>query len=169
LERSLTQATGRASYAVGMADVVFVVDTTGWAKAFKRKDGMVGNWMADLAGDVKTVTKLEAPGPGKFPRNRTGINYGTGHMASTIDSAVYGAGFDEVEAHVFVKPPYARYVIHGTDPHVIKPKKPGGMLRFYWVRKAKWMVLPRVNHPGTAANHFMDRGLKRGLRGNGII
>jgi hypothetical protein len=152
-----------------VADVVFVVDVNGWAKAFKREDGLLGAWMKDLVGDVVATTKFEAPGPGKFPRNRTGINYGKGQLMGTIDSNVYGAGIDEIEGHVIAKPPHARYVIHGTKPHVIKAKKPGGMLRFYWFKKAKWMVLPQVNHPGTAANDFMVRALKRGFRASGLI
>ena len=152
-----------------MADVVFVVNVRGWAKAFKSEKGMVGDWISNLTGDVAAATKFEAPGPGKFPRNRTGINYGKGHLMGTVDSKLHAAGIDEVEGHVIVKPPYARYVIHGTKPHVIRAKKPGGMLRFYWFRKAKWMVLPKVNHPGTAANDFMIRALKRGFRASGLI
>ena len=149
-------------------DVVFVVDVRGWQKAFKSEKGTVGTWMHDLTGDCRATISFEAPGPGKFPRNRTGFNYGKGRLMNTVDDEVYAGGIDEVEGHVIVKPPYARFVIHGTKPHVIKARKPGGYLRFYWFRKAKWMVLPKVNHPGTAANDFMIRGLKRGLRANGL-
>jgi hypothetical protein len=152
-----------------MAEVVFVVDVRGWAKAFKSEKGMVGAWIADLTGDVVATTKFEAPGPGKFPRNRTGINYGKGKLMGTVDSKIHAGGIDEVEGHVIVKPEYARFVIHGTKPHVIKPKKPGGYLRFYWFKKAKWMVVRSVNHPGTAANDFMIRALRRGFRANGLI
>ena len=148
---------------------MFVPDVAGWRHAFKYKGGLVGQWMGDLAGDVRATTRFEAPGPGKFPRNRTGINYGKGHLMNSIEFSVHGAGIDEVEGHVYVKPDYARYVIHGTKPHLIKPRKPGGYLRFYWFKHNKWMVVRHVNHPGTAANDFMARGLKRGLRAAKVI
>jgi hypothetical protein len=150
-------------------DVEFVVDVKGWQKAFKSEKGIVGAWMHDLTSHVSAITAVETPGPGRLPRNRTGINYGKGNLAKSVDFKVYGLGIDEVEGHIFVKPAYARYVIHGTAPHIIKPKKPGGMLRFYWVRKGKYMVLPHVNHPGTAANDFMNRGLTRGFRARGLL
>jgi len=147
---------------------VFVVDVRGWQHAFKAEKGLVGSWMKELTGDVRAVTAFEAPGPGKFPRNRTGINYGKGELMNQIVDKVYAGGIDEVEGHVIAKPPHARFVIHGTAPHVIKPRKPGGYLRFYWFKKARWAVLPKVNHPGTAANAFMLRGLKKGLAANGL-
>lgn len=149
--------------------MVFVVDVSGWQHAFKRKGGLVGQWMGDLVGDVAATTKFEAPGPGKRPRNRTGMNYGTGRLMGSVGASVQGDGIDEIEGHVYVKPEYARYVIHGTKPHVIKPKKPGGYLRFYWFKHHKWMVVRHVNHPGTAANDFMARALKSGLRANGLL
>jgi hypothetical protein len=152
-----------------VAEVVFVVDVAGWAHCFKAKDGMLGDWMGAVTRDVRDATKFEAPGPGKFPRNRTGINYGKGRLMNSVGSSVYAGGTDEIEGHVFVKPDYARYVIHGTKPHLIKPKKPGGYLRFYWFKHAKWMVVRHVNHPGTAANDFMIRGLRKGLGVHGII
>lgn len=152
-----------------MADVVFAVDVKGWAKAFKSEKGTLGAWMTDLARDVRGTTRFEAPGPGKFPRNRTGINYGKGTLMNQIEAKVYAGGIDEIEAHVYVKPKYARFVLHGTRPHVILPRKPGGVLKFYWFRKGKHMVVRKVNHPGTAANDFMGRGLKRGFRAAGLI
>lgn len=150
-----------------MADVVFVPDIAGWAKAFKGPTGIVADWIGEVTGDVEAATRFEAPGPGKVPRNRTGINYGTGQLMGSIGSRVEADGVGEVEGHVYAKPEHTKYVIHGTAPHVIRAR-PGGMLRFYWFRKAKWMVLPKVNHPGTAANDFMTRGLKKGLAANGI-
>lgn len=148
---------------------MFVPDVEGFSRAFKSKDGMLGRWMDNLAGDVRAAVAFEAPGPGKPPHNRTGFNYGKGRLMGTVGYSVSGTGVDEVEGHVYVKPPYARFVIHGTKPHVIKPRKTGGMLKFYWFKKARWMVLPQVKHPGQAANDFMIRGLRRGLAANGIL
>lgn len=150
-----------------MADVVFVPDVAGFAHAFKAKGGMVGQWMDKVTGDVRATIRFEAPGPGKPPHNRTRINYGKGRLMGSVDYSIHGG--DEVEGHVYVKPAYARYVIHGTRPHLIKPRKPGGYLRFFWFRKATWMVVRHVKHPGTAANDFMMRGLRRGMLANGLL
>lgn len=53
---------------------------------------------------------------------------------------------------------YAGYVNDGTAPHIIRPKRPGGVLRF---RMGSRLVYARyVNHPGTRANPFLDRALR---------
>lgn len=49
--------------------------------------------------------------------------------------------------------PYADYVEFGTKPHVIKPKKPGGVLRFQV--NGQWVYAKVVNHPGTKAQPFV--------------
>ena len=136
--------------------------------AFKSPTGLLGSWMNEVTGDVAAATKFEAPGPGKTPRNRTGINYGKGVLMNTIGHRLSADGIGEIEGHVYAVPEHAKYVIHGTSPHVIRPKKPGGRLSFYWFRMGKRMSLPKVNHPGTASNDFMIRGLKRGMAANGI-
>jgi hypothetical protein len=151
-----------------MAETVFVVDVAGWERAFKSPSGMLGQWVDEVSGDIEAACKFEAPGPGKPPRNRTGINYGKGVLMNRISHRVVGGGPDEIEGHIYVIPEHAKYVIHGTRPHVIRPKSPTGHLRFFWFRVGKFMVLPKVNHPGTAANDFMSRGLKKGCLANGI-
>lgn len=47
--------------------------------------------------------------------------------------------------------PQSKWQLEGTLPHEIRPKKPGGVLRFYWARIGKWVTLKRVWHPGTRA------------------
>lgn len=151
-----------------MADAVFVPDVAGWQKAFKSREGLVGEWVAEVTGDVAAVIKFEAPGPGKPPRNRTGINYGKGTLMGSVGHRVDADGVGEVEGHVYVLPEHAKFVIFGTAPHIIRAKKPGGRLRFYWFRMGKWASFHQVHHPGTAANDFMMRGLKKGMAANGI-
>lgn len=43
----------------------------------------------------------------------------------------------------------------GTKPHIIRPKKPGGMLSF--VVNGKRVFARKVQHPGTAATKFLLR------------
>jgi hypothetical protein len=144
-------------------DVVFVPDPAGWAHAFKSETGLLGRYMSDLTTDVAVAVKSQAPGPGKPPMNRTGIYYGKGTTESTIGAKVVADGVSEIEGRVWAMPHYVKFVIHGTAPHLILPKKPGGRLKFFWARKGKFMSLPHVNHPGTMANDFLTRGLRIGF------
>lgn len=49
--------------------------------------------------------------------------------------------------------PYAGYVESGTGPHVIRPKRPGGVLVFT-VGGTK-VFTKKVNHPGTQAQPYV--------------
>lgn len=50
---------------------------------------------------------------------------------------------------------YAQFVTMGTRPHVITPKRPGGVLVF--PSGGETVFTRKVNHPGTKANDFYDR------------
>lgn len=53
---------------------------------------------------------------------------------------------------------YAALVNDGTRPHVIRPRRADGVLRF---RVGGRVVYARVvNHPGTRARPFLDRALR---------
>ena len=53
---------------------------------------------------------------------------------------------------------YAPYVNNGTRPHVIRPRRAGGTLRF---RVGGMTVYAReVHHPGTSPRPFLDRALR---------
>lgn len=151
-----------------MADVVLVIHPHAYEAAFKSRTGMVGKYITEVAKDVEAATRFEAPGPGKPPRNRTGISYGKGQLQLSITHDVDALAGD-VEAVVYPKAEHAKYVLFGTAPHVIKPRKPGGVLRFWWWKKARWAMFRHVNHPGTAANQFLERGLRKGCAVHGIV
>lgn len=65
----------------------------------------------------------------------------------------YSAGYD-----VTANTAYAFFVHEGTRPHVIEGKP---LLAFFWNVTGAFMVLPRVNHPGTKPNRFLLRALRR--------
>lgn len=50
---------------------------------------------------------------------------------------------------------------YGSRPHVIRARKPGGVLRFFWEREDRWFFGPKVNHPGTPAQPFMRPAIWR--------
>jgi hypothetical protein len=147
-----------------VADAVFVPDVGGWSHAFKSRGGLVGQYIAQVTDDVAYAVQIAAPGPGKMPFNRTGRWYGTGATQKSINSSVSADGIGEVEGTVSAGTKQVVFIIHGTRPHVIRPKKPGGMLKFYWWRKGRVVHFRRVHHPGTVENNFMLRGLKIGFR-----
>lgn len=60
---------------------------------------------------------------------------------------------------------YAPYVNDGTRPHVIRPKSPGGTLRF---RMGGRIVYAKyVNHPGTRPRPFLDDAIRQIAGGKG--
>lgn len=58
---------------------------------------------------------------------------------------------------------YAGWMEHGTRPHMIYPKKPGGFLVFHWPKAGRVVFLRSVRHPGTPAYRYLTRGYKRAL------
>lgn len=52
---------------------------------------------------------------------------------------------------------YSLYIHEGTRPHVIRPRKPGGVLRFEM--HGEVVFARHVNHPGTRANPFLRDAL----------
>lgn len=52
---------------------------------------------------------------------------------------------------------YVMYEHDGTPPHVIRPRKPNGALRFE--SRGKIVFARKVNHPGTTGTRFLTRAL----------
>lgn len=60
--------------------------------------------------------------------------------------------------------PYATFVSEGTEPHVIEPKKPDGVLAFKV--HGRMVFTKKVNHPGTKPNPYIEdsaKGFERDL------
>ena len=147
-----------------MAEVIFVPNVAGWQRAFRSQPGMVGRHIKEKTIKTATLTRLEAPAPGRAPRNRTSINYATGRLSLTGITFGFGKWGNEVEGRVIAVPPYAIFVHKGTVPHIIKPKR-HEYLKFTWKKLGKVVYAKSVNHPGTVANDFMLRALKKAVPG----
>jgi hypothetical protein len=52
---------------------------------------------------------------------------------------------------------WAKYVDEGTNPHVITPRSPGGVLVFYWPKVGRVVYTKRVNHPGNIAFRWFSQ------------
>lgn len=66
--------------------------------------------------------------------------------------------------------PYARFLETGTRPHVIRPKRAGGVLVFFSAKAGRTVFARQVNHPGSTKHRgwFSSRvnvdGWRRALR-----
>lgn len=157
-------------------DVIFVENPVTFNREFRSFSGTVGTYIARLTNEVAFRARIEAPSPAKLGTGRTGINYSTGRLAAGIrtgravgHSVGIGTGAGvvslnaEVEGHVIALPHYAIYVIKGTSPHKIRPRR-APRLVFFWARKGRVVSLPSVSHPGTPENPFLQRALIRTIR-----
>lgn len=54
---------------------------------------------------------------------------------------------------------YGRFVREGTEPHIIRPRRQGGVLAFQY--KGEMVFARSVKHPGTRANPYHIRTLDR--------
>jgi len=73
----------------------------------------------------------------------------TGLLAQSID---FHADRDGLE--LFANTDYARYVLQGTEPHIIEATS--GKMTFIDTRTGKRVFVETVNHPGNAANNFLQ-------------
>jgi hypothetical protein len=100
------------------------------------------------------------PKPGGPPRNRTGLNYSTGRLAATIHPE-FGAKYgNEVEGRVVAGTDHALFIHGGTSPHIIRPKRPGGKMVFFWAKAGRRVSFSIVHHPGTRPVPFLAEHLR---------
>ena len=78
----------------------------------------------------------------------------TGEMRRTTGVEISSITDRRITATAMIDVEYAEYVTQGTRPHVILPRKPGGVLVFE--SNGQTVFTRRVNHPGTKANDFYD-------------
>lgn len=147
-----------------MADVAFVVNPVAWDKAFKSwTGGPVGRYMRVKTNAVRAAAVTLAPGPGSPPRNTTGISYGTGATKRSIRTTERHAAGGDLEGHVVATTKQALYVHEGTrGPYTIKPRMPGGRLRFFGMKTGAVVITRRVIHPGVRIKQpFLRDALSR--------
>lgn len=83
----------------------------------------------------------------------------TGELAESIrrhgGTTVLG---DVREGRIVAEAPQGRYTDEGTHPHVIRPRKVGGVLVFEW--RGQTVFARHVNHPGNRAKPWWERALR---------
>lgn len=71
----------------------------------------------------------------------------TGRLKRSLKKTGPKVYLNSVKGTVGSKLSYADSVHGGAQPHVIEAKTPRG-LRFFWEKRGRVFVTPRVNHPG---------------------
>lgn len=101
------------------------------------------------ATKVLKAARQEAP-VGKTGELRAGLK-----MEQSRDvKGQWASGYDVISTA-----PHSLFVIKGTRPHKITGNP---LLGFFWPKVGAFVVFRSVNHPGTRANDFLSRALKRG-------
>ena len=102
----------------------------------------------------------------KFAKEEAPVSSQGGRVGGTLQRSIkktqsrdvggrYSTGYD-----VTSNAPYSLFVIKGTRPHRI-PVSGFTPLAFFWPKMGKGVVFMSVNHPGTKANNFLSRALRR--------
>lgn len=89
-------------------------------------------------------------------RQNISQNFVSGDLKNSISSNSIGGNYlkgAEVGSDVL----QSIFIEFGTKPHTIKPKKPGGLLIFYWDKIGGMAYAKKVRHPGTKANNSLYR------------
>jgi len=119
---------------------------------------------------VRTVPMGFAIGRGRVVARQ--VRDGARGMVRVKSGAVKGSiGMEErhtaTVARFIIRADHERAMLEhqGARPHVIRPRRRGGLLHFYWERMGATVTLVKVNHPGTKGSKFLTTPLiKYGMR-----
>lgn len=89
----------------------------------------------------------------------------TGNLENSISTDITGDGrHGSMQADIGPTVDYGDDVEYGTQPHVIRPKTPGGVLAFPGAGGGT-VFAKSVNHPGTAPQPYMGPAFDRNAPG----
>lgn len=108
--------------------------------SMRLEQALHGASMIEAAEVIKTSLRATAP-KGKTGRLRESITWrrSPGEVRFLADAV-------------------AKYVIEGTRPHVIRPRRARAL---HWQQAGEDIFAMRVNHPGTKSNDFRLRAIQR--------
>lgn len=82
----------------------------------------------------------------------------TGRLANSLGSRLREAP-NSVRGQVGTRVKYAMPIHEGAKAHIIRPRRSGGMLRFYWERVGHEVSFRSVRHPGVGATPFLTSAM----------
>lgn len=83
----------------------------------------------------------------------------TGRTANSIGSKITEYS-NSVRGEVGTRAKTGLWLHRGTPAHVIRPKRPGGKLRFYWDRVGTVVYFDKVNHPGIGGTPYLTSSMR---------
>jgi hypothetical protein len=89
------------------------------------------------------------------------IRRAPGSMGDDIRSSIRRDPGGDFRGVISLRHPAAIYVTGGTRPHIIRPRKKGGVLRFMVDGQVVYARV--VHHPGTKPNNFLIEALRAAL------
>jgi hypothetical protein len=119
------------------------IDPTLIERALRRPGGIGARFLQRRAERVATRARELAPGT----------------LANHITTRVEDTGRG-LAAYVISEHPATQYVIYGTRPHIIRPRR-ARVLRFRVDGRTVYAGV--VHHPGTRPNDFLGRALREAL------
>ena len=86
----------------------------------------------------------------------------TGELRRSIrrDHRISSFAADRVKGRIVAPVIQARTTDQGSPPHIIRPKRAGGLLVFYFPKAGRTVFLRHVNHPGNRAKPWWERSLR---------
>lgn len=114
-----------------------------------------------IQGEARRVLRLRAPQV--LNRARVLAPVDTGRLRSSGEIVYSGFFGFRQKATIVFRVEYAEAVHNGTRPHVIRPKRAGGVLRFQI--GGRTVYAKYVNHPGTKGKPFLDRAVREVMGG----
>lgn len=136
--------------------------------------------LKEFQGNIKKAKKDLIAGISKGIRIATGLLEAESVKEAPADQGWLRKNIKSrirpLSSEIFPTVDYAIFVHEGTRPHIITAKnkkviafkpRPGQRMKG-WMRKNKrgFVILgKRVNHPGTKANPFFTRAVKKNIRG----
>lgn len=137
--------------------VRFVVDGPAVRRYIAEGNGDLVRWMLQQGELVKQqaqrnvgVYVLPPAGPARSRPPGTLRDSIVKRFHTTSDGVVVQVGSED---------PVALIHHEGTEPHVIEPRRPDGVLVFWSDRAGAVIAVRRVNHPGTQPNRFLTDAL----------
>lgn len=138
----------------------FVPDKIAMDREFRSWEGMVGR---DLNRRLRTLEFRAQQTVGVSSPNPTRV-YPGGALRTSIHIERETPTTEGLEGKVGSNRSYAKVHHEGSRPHVIVPRRRGGVLRFWWAKVGRIVYRKRVNHPGTRPNPYLTRWLKEAIR-----
>lgn len=92
----------------------------------------------------------------------------TGRTANGIGSSMRRTP-NNIRGLVVSRARHSMALHEGAKPHVIRPKRQGGWLRFYWARTGRVEFFRSVNHPGIGGTPFLTSSLADSARPYGFV